>query len=256
MPRKPPSGDQPTLFPLDLGDSHGPANVVISPVKGDDNAVQDDSSRTAATTDGVARAAAADTQAPAGHRDLRQRIEGQPRTLEGNVRPDETRQPPESDRQRSNGDGSQGTGGSFTDRIARSRGAFPRRGDGLRPQTHVARLKASQPTLFDSLSDDRTSTVPAPPGALSDGTLISPPGRASGNPVPPEGLPQFSAGTVATRAEPRPGADSSASRQAPSAGPETQPEGNRAMKGTQLSLQLDTPPPPFRFHSKPELITP
>ena len=85
------------------------------------------------------------------------------------------------------------------------RSAVPRRGNGVHPPSHVARLKASrnQPTLFDSLSDNSPPATPAPPGALSDGTVLSPPGRASGNPVPPEGLPQLSAGTVATRAEPR-----------------------------------------------------
>ena len=42
-----------------------------------------------------------------------------------------------------------------------------------------SRVKASrkQPTLFDSLSDDSAPAAPVPPGAMNDGTVISPPGR-------------------------------------------------------------------------------
>src|SRR5208283_1471398 len=58
----------------------------------------------------------------------------------------------------------------------------------------------------------------------------SPPGRASGQLVPPEGLPQFSAGPVAPLAAPRLPADSSSCRQAPIAGPVTPGEGDQPME--------------------------
>ena len=141
--------------------------------------------------------------------------------------------------------------GSFALRAGRrQRTAFARSGDGLSQNSYVARLKASrgQPSLFDAppakpASVDGSPAAPVPPGAKSDGTLISPPGRASGIPVPPEGLPQNSAGSVAARAEPRPGADSPAYRQAPLPGPVTPGEGDPTMTGAQFSLQLEEPPP-------------
>jgi len=61
-------------------------------------------------------------------------------------------------------------------------------------------------------------------------TMGTRPVRTSGNPVPPEGIPQVSAGTVAPRAQPRPGAGLFSGRQAPNAGPETS-EGDRSMEG-------------------------
>src|SRR5579872_5036840 len=159
MPKKPPSWDQPTLFPLQFDNSHEPKNDVTSPVKGDDDAVHDHSSRTPATTDGVARATAADAPAPADDRSLRQGTEGQPRRVEGNALTGTPRQPSDPDRQRSAGDGSQGAGGSFAERIERerSRSTLPRRSDGIPSQSHVARLKASQRTLFDSFSGGNSS---------------------------------------------------------------------------------------------------
>ena len=172
----------------------------------------------------------------------------------------EAGQRPEPDSQRGVRVGPEGNGGSFALRFlpGRQRTAIPRRGYAFPPPSHVARLKASRhrPTLFDSpstasqtpptspgsLSGDPSPAAPTPPGALSDGTVLSPPGRASGNSVPPEGLPQLSAGTVAARAEPRLGAESLPRHQAPTAGPATR-EGNLAMMGTQFSLQFDMPPP-------------
>ena len=96
----------------------------------------------------------------------------------------------------------------------------PRRGDAVPPPSHVARLKASrnrQPALRFPLRRSLFGP-PTPTGALNGGTLLSPPGRASGNPVPPEGLPQLSAGPVAARAEPRLGAESYGSPSGPNDG--------------------------------------
>src|SRR5436309_2143759 len=59
MPRKPPSGDQPTLFPLDTDDSPEPEKPLHSTANGDHHAVQDDHSRTPATAPGTARTATA-----------------------------------------------------------------------------------------------------------------------------------------------------------------------------------------------------
>src|SRR5579872_1268338 len=242
MPKRPPDWRQSTLFPFNNDDSPTPVNPVTSTIDGDDHALQDDSSRTPAATDGVARATAADTPAETDARNLRQGTEGAPRSLEGTPVAGEAGQRPDSDRERGPGTGSAGTAGSFIDRILAAglqRVNLPRRGDDLLPQSHVARLK-SQRSLFDSHSGNLPSAVPPSPGAKDNGTLISPPGRASGIPVPPEGLPQNSAGTVAARAEPRTGADSGASRQAPVAGPQT-PEGDPAMLAAQLSFHLNTP---------------
>ena len=80
----------------------------------------------------------------------------------------------------------------------------------------------------------------APPGAIPDGTLPSPPGRTSGNPVPPGGLPPVSAGTEAAHTQPRLKAGFSSDRQAPDSGPETS-EGDQAMEALPLSLQLEIP---------------
>ncbi len=87
---------------------------------------------------------------------------------------------------------------------------FPLDGrNGVHPPSYAARVRASRghkpQSLFDRVPDrdepqtpaaDRPSPAapllpPAPPGALNDATLTSPPGIASGNSVPPEGLPQF-----------------------------------------------------------------
>jgi hypothetical protein len=65
MRRKPPTWDQPTLFPIKYTDSPEPANPVISTIEGDDNALQDNRSRTLAGADGVARTTAADAPASA-----------------------------------------------------------------------------------------------------------------------------------------------------------------------------------------------
>ena len=111
--------------------------------------------------------------------------------------PGEAGQRPEPDRERGAGDGPQGTGGSFALRVSsgRQRTAFPRRSNGVHPPSHAARVKASrhQPTLFDfaALLHRCPSPPPAPPGPSSDGTLISPPGRASGNRFPLKVPPIF-----------------------------------------------------------------
>ena len=78
---------------------------------------------------------------------------------------------------------------------------------------------------------------PAPPGTLSDGTVISPPDPASEESVPPEGLPQFSAcPDAALPAE----ADSFTCRQAPP-GPLT--KGDPAMQGTQQRFDFNSASP-------------
>src|ERR1019366_2987431 len=260
MARKPPDWRQPSLpFTPDPDKTTEPQDQSLSKTEGDQHAIQDDHSRTPATTAGDARTAPKGAEASADDGPLRARAEDQPRSLEGDSLRGEAGQRPEPDRERGDGDGTQGVGGSFTDRVSsgQQRTPFARRGNGVHPGSHVGRLKASrkQPTLFDSLSNDAPPATPVPPGALSDGTEFSPPGRASGNPVPPEGLPPFSAGPVASRAEPRLGAESSPSRQAPMAGPETPGEGDLTVSGTQLSLQFDAPPPPFPPADIPELTT-
>ena len=135
--------------------------------------------------------------------------------------------------------------GGFVFRVASAGGrrVVPPGGrNGVSPPSYAARVRASRGqrprSLFDRVpTSDAPETPaalspvdpflpPAPPVALNNGTLIGPPGRASGNPVPPEGLPQVSAGTDAALPA---GADSFACRQAPAAGPCTPGEGDHVM---------------------------
>src|SRR5579872_2344233 len=213
MPKRPPDPRQPPLFPPDITDSPEPAKPVHSKTEGGHHAIQDDRSRAPARADGAARATAADPPPETDARHLRPGAEGQPRSLEGTPVAGEAGQRPEPDSERSAGNGPAGTAGSFALRTGRrERPAFARPGDGPYQNSYVARLKASrgQPSLFDAppqqpASDDGSLAAPVPHGAKTDGTLISPPGRASGIPVRPEGLPQNPAGTEARRAEPRTG---------------------------------------------------
>ena len=76
--------------------------------------------------------------------------EGQPRSLEGSPPAGEAGQRPEPDRQRSNGAGPEGPGGSFALRVesGRERSALPRPGNGAYQPSYVARLKGiAKPTL-------------------------------------------------------------------------------------------------------------
>src|SRR5580765_2949091 len=154
MARKPPDWHQPSLFPTDPDKSPEPENLLHSKEEGDHHAVQDNRSRTPATTTADTRPATEGAEAAADSGNVREGVEDQPRRLEGNAAPGEAGQRPEPDRVRGAGDGTQGTGGAFALRISsqRQRATFPRRSNGVHPQTHVARLKASrnQPTLFDS----------------------------------------------------------------------------------------------------------
>ena len=150
---------------------------------------------------------------------VRPRTENQPRGVAENAPANEAGQQPWPDSERGDGSGIEGNGGPFALRVLseRQRTASPRRGDAFCPPSHVARLTASRnstslfslseasrnsPTAGDFISDDPSPTASTPPGALSNGTVLSPPVRASGNSVPPEGLPQVSAGTVARERSP------------------------------------------------------
>src|SRR5579864_9530875 len=250
MPRKPPDWHQPSLFPTDPDQSPEPQNQSHPNPEGEQHAVQDYRPRTPATETTDTRPAPEGPEAAAGSGDVRAGAEDQARSLEGNAGPGEAGQRPEPDRVRGAGNGAPGLGGAFALRITseRQRNAFPRRGNGVHPQTHVARLKASrkQPTLFDSVSGNSPPATPAPPGATSNDTVISPPVIASGNgdPTPLPACNDAPAHDGPAREAQFPArADSSSCRKAPRAGPETPGEGNQAMMGAQLSLQFDTPPP-------------
>src|ERR1035441_10691716 len=174
MARKPPDRRQLPLFPPNPADSLEPQDKLSYKQEGDHNAVQDDHPRTPATTTGDARPAPQEPEAAPDTGNLRARAEDQPRNLDRNSLPGEIGQRPEPDRERSTGDGSQGNGGAFGFRVSaqRERTAFPGRSNGVRPPSHVARLKASrnQPSFFDSLFDPSPATPP-PPGALNGGTV-------------------------------------------------------------------------------------
>src|SRR5882724_8158581 len=118
MPKKRPACDQPTLFPIaphDLLEARHPAT---STPEGDTDAVQDHGPRTSERKCEVVRTTAPDPQAPSDAGNLRPATEGQPRGLDEDSGRGEAGQPTEPDRQRGSGIGSQGTGGSFTLRVA------------------------------------------------------------------------------------------------------------------------------------------
>ena len=106
----------------------------------------------------------------------------------------EAGQRPEPDRERSPGDSAQGAGGAFALRVSagRERAAFPRRGHAVPPPSHVARLRthaASRRCLIPFPTIPLLPIRPRP--GPSDGTVISPPGRASGNRFPLKVSPNF-----------------------------------------------------------------
>src|SRR5947209_8106521 len=149
MARKP---DPPSLFPDDPDNNTEPLNQSPPESEGAPHAVPDHRSRTPATTAGDARPAKKPAEAANDNGAIRARAEDQPRSVEGNARSGESGQRPEPDRVRGAGDGHQGPGGSFAARItSERRNTLHRRSNGVHPQSHVARLKASrkQPTLFD-----------------------------------------------------------------------------------------------------------
>src|SRR5438552_19207721 len=145
MARKPPDWQQPSLFPPDPADPTEPQDNATRKSQGDQHALQDHHSRASATTTADARAASAATEAAVGSGTLRQGAEEQPPSLEATPDADQATQRQESDRQRSTGNGAEGSGGSFAQRITaeRQRGTNPRRGDAVSAPSYVARVKAS-----------------------------------------------------------------------------------------------------------------
>src|SRR5438128_1644235 len=127
MARKPPDWQQPSLFPTDPDKSPEPENQSHPNPEGEQHAVQDNRSRTPATTTTDTRPAPEGPEAVTDSGDVREGAEDQSRSLEGNARSGEAGQRPEPDRVRCAGDGAQGHGGSFALRITseRQRNAFP-----------------------------------------------------------------------------------------------------------------------------------
>ncbi len=169
MRKRPPSWDQPTLFPIPSADSTEPTHPTHpenSKSNGDDHAVQDHSSRTSERTDGVARTASADAQAPADIGNLLTRTEGESRDLEEDAVPVEPRQSSEPNQERGNGTSDQGTESSFAGRFSNRRNGITltRPGNGVRHRSHVGKLRASQsrPGLFD-LPPEQPPTDTGPP---------------------------------------------------------------------------------------------
>src|SRR5262245_17232687 len=130
MPKKPPTWDQPTLFPDDPDDATRPTNSITTTDEGDQHALQDYRSRTPATATGDARATSEATEAASGNGTVREGFEDQSRSLEGNAQPGATGQRPQPDLFGSNGTGTEGTGGSFARRIVDGRGRAPVVGQG------------------------------------------------------------------------------------------------------------------------------
>ena len=125
-----------------------------------------------------------------------------------------------------------------------------------KPDSFVARLTRTRGTPQSRPSSVAPLVEPAPHRTLGAGTLLDPPGRASGNPVPPlQGLPPVSAGPEAPQAEPRLAVESQACRQAPSAGPFTLTPGDRPMTASQLSFHFDATTSPTAILSVPPTTT-
>src|SRR5271157_1468685 len=121
MARKPKDWRQRSLFssgPGYLPEPHD--NSIIHP-QGDEHALQVDHTRPAAPTAADARSASQEPQTPADTGTLRQGAEEQPRSLEGNAPATEAGQRQEPDRQRSDGNGREGNGGSFALRVSPGR---------------------------------------------------------------------------------------------------------------------------------------
>src|SRR5579872_7310198 len=154
MPKKPPSWKPPSLFPDDVDESLQHTEPVPLSEKGDPNAVQDHRASPPGAAPGDIRPA---SQAEAGAADngaLRPRTEEPAPGLEGNAHAGDTGQRPEPDRERGAGAGTEGPGGSFTQRFSSGRpgSVIPRPGNGVHPPSYVARVKASrgqQRSLFD-----------------------------------------------------------------------------------------------------------
>src|SRR3984957_4393655 len=165
MRRKSPSGDEPTLFSFHQNDSPEPTIPVNSNIRGDHDAVQNDSSRTTEGAARIARTATADAQTSADARNLLQGTEGQSRDLEGDAGDGEPRQRSEPDRQRSVGTGDQGTGGSFADRLTGGRFALARPGNGRKSHVQNVRASRDRRSLFDIPSPEPPPTGTRPPPA-------------------------------------------------------------------------------------------
>src|SRR5271166_5136625 len=217
---------------------------------------------------GAARAASGEPDVAGDDERQRDRPESRPPRLDGRAPAGEPGARPEPGFERSPGDGDPGPAGQpgrFALRVGAERrrngDALPGRGDGVYPPTHAARVTAAraagqsllpfalpawqrQPPAPDEPAPPRDTPAaspgdllpsPPPPGALDDGTVISPPLRSSGNrgPRPIARLTGPLAGSL------RPGADSLACRQAPVAGPLTQ-DGEHAMEGITTTTSTTT----------------
>src|SRR5579884_3451794 len=152
MARKPPSWHQRLLFPPDPNNTLESQDNLTPNPEGSQHDVQDDGTRTLATTAGDAGTTQQHAEPAADAGTLRPGTEDQPRSLEGTPQPGTTEKQSESDRQRGSGDRPQETGGSFAFRVSagRNHSAFPGGSNGVRSPSHAARVKASrrQPSLF------------------------------------------------------------------------------------------------------------
>src|SRR5271167_2621199 len=122
MARKPPDWRQPSLpFLPDPDNQTEPQDQSLSKTEGDHDAIQDDHSRTSATTATNARAASPGADVTADDGTLRQGAADPPPGVEGTAPGATAGQRIEPDRERSPGNGSQGTGGSFAGRVSGER---------------------------------------------------------------------------------------------------------------------------------------
>jgi N12 class adenine-specific DNA methylase len=171
---KPRSSRQPALFSTDAGEIPF-QDAVPSQPEGDINAVQVYRPSASGAISGVERATPQQAHASADDGATRPRVEDLPRGVEGHPHSEDAGQRPEPDRERGDGNSPEGIGGSFVLRVSsrRQRNIFPRRGNGIYPQSHAAQVAASRsrpPTLFDSFHEHH-SAVDEPEPQASQETL-------------------------------------------------------------------------------------
>ena len=143
------------------------------------------------------------------HEPLRDGVEGRPRVLDGETRPGEAGRRSEPDRERGDGAGLAGTDGAFGERVLAGRGgAVARRGAGVSPPSHAARVNGSriaqQRFTFGGSTARRdqptTKTQPngrgiaAPPAAVGSPSIVP---LASSTSPPPEPLSNGAPATIA-----------------------------------------------------------
>jgi hypothetical protein len=151
MARKPPSFRQPSLeFPADSGKKPVGQESTYAPPEGTPHVVQDDRPGTTPAAPGAAQPAEKAADAAGGRELIRTGAESRSRSLEGSPLPGRPGLRPEG----KPGTGTRPEGPGGPPALGGKRATIPGRGDGVRPRSYTARVKATRgQSLFDSLSE-------------------------------------------------------------------------------------------------------